>query len=408
MNIEQLKNEYEAFRSRGLVLNMARGCPSKEQLDLSVPMLSCLTAFTAEDGTDVRNYGNFTGIPEIKRLFGEILGVDASQVIAGGGSSIHLMHAALSRAYVHGPKEGSVPWGQLKEVKILCPVPGYDWHFHLLESFGFTIVPVPLLEDGPDMDEVLRLVKDPAVKGLVCVPMYSNPSGVTYSDRIVDALAGMETAADDFTIFWDNAYCVHHLYEEEEKRAKLMNLYAAAEKYGHEDRVLMFASTSKMTFAGGGVAAMAASPAIIKRHAGFLQYELVSFDKVNQLRHARFLPDMDAVEAHMKKHAAILRPKFELVEEAFRSTLSGLCTWTEPLGGYFICLNVPEGCAKRTVELCKNAGVSLTPAGAPFPGGFEKKDSLLRIAPTMPPMAELKEALTLIPLAVRLAYAEKR
>lgn len=406
MEYELLKKEYEAFRARGLVLNMARGCPSREQLDLSLPMLEPLRDFTAEDGTDVRNYGNVTGIPEIKRLFGELMGVPAAQVIAGGGSSIHLMHAALSRAYVHGPKEGAAPWGQLKEVKIICPVPGYDWHFHLLDSFGFTVVPVPLYENGPDIEKILELVKDPAVKGLVCVPMYSNPSGVTCSAAVVEALAGMETAADDFTIFWDNAYCVHHLYED--RRASLANLYTASLKYGHEDRVLMFASTSKMTFAGGGVAAMAASPAVIRRHTSFLQYELVSFDKVNQLRHARFLPDLKAVEAHMKKHAAILRPKFNLVEEAFEKELSGLCTFTRPLGGYFICLNVPDGCAKRTVALCKEAGVSLTPAGAPFPGGREEKDSLLRIAPTMPPLGELSEALRLIPLAVKLAYAEKQ
>ena len=400
-----LRREYESFRALNVHLDMSRGRPSAAQLDLSVPMLDMRSGFVCEDGMDARNYGDTAGIPEIRRLFGELLGMPPEQVIAGGNSSINMLHDALTRALLNGPLEGDVPWSRLRRVRMLCPVPGYDWHFHMCDTLGIETVPVPLGEEGPDMDSVRELVKDPAVKGIVCVPMYSNPTGITYSDEVVEALAAMETAAPDFRIFWDNAYCVHHLYPD--RRDRLANLYDNCVKHGVPDRPLLFTSTSKITFAGGGVAAMAASPANIRRQLSLLTYQLVCYDKVNQLRHARFLPDLAAVEKHMAKQAEIVRPKFELVLDTLEKTLSGIARWSRPLGGYFVCLWAPPGCAARTVELCRNAGVTLTPAGAPFPGGHDPEDSVIRIAPTMPPMEELRLAMRLLPVAVKLAASEK-
>ena len=326
-----------------------------------------------------------------------------SQVIVGGNSSINMIHDALTRAIINGPMPGDTPWGKLTGVKILCPVPGYDWHFAMCETLGLIPVPVPTNDDGPDMDQVEALARDPLVKGMICVPMYGNPSGVTFSDAVVDRLAAMETAAKDFRIVWDNAYCVHHLYPD--RRDHLKNMYEACAAAGHPDRVLMFTSTSKITFAGGGVAAMAASPANIARHAALLTYQLVCYDKVNQLRHARFLPDLNAVERHMARQAEIIRPKFDYVLSVMERELSGVATWSRPNGGYFICFKAPRGCARRIVQLCADAGVVLTPAGAPFPGGRDPEDSTLRIAPTYPDMDELKQAMELFVIAVRLADA---
>ena len=366
-------------------------------------MLAPMDNFICEDGVDARNYGDPTGIPEAKRLFGALLGVPAEQVIVGGKSSINMIHDALTRAIINGPMPGDTPWGRLTGVKILCPVPGYDWHFAMCETLGLIPVPVPTNDDGPDMDQVEALARDPLVKGMICVPMYGNPSGVTFSDAVVDRLAAMETAAKDFRIIWDNAYCVHHLYPD--RRDHLKNMYEACEAAGHPDRVLMFTSTSKITFAGGGVAAMAASPANIARHAALLTYQLVCYDKVNQLRHARFLPDLNAVERHMARQAEIIRPKFDYVLSVMERELSGVATWSRPNGGYFICFKAPRGCARRIVQLCADAGVVLTPAGAPFPGGRDPEDSTLRIAPTYPDMDELKQAMELFVIAVRLADA---
>lgn len=402
-NLNALIERYEAFKARGLRLDMSRGKPEARQLDLSLPMLEPMDSFVCEDGVDARNYGDPTGIPEAKRLFGELLGVPAEQVIVGGNSSINMIHDALTRAIINGPMPGDTPWGKLTGVKILCPVPGYDWHFAMCETLGLIPVPVPTNDDGPDMDQVETLVHDPLVKGMICVPMYGNPSGVTFSDAVVDRLAAMETAAKDFRIIWDNAYCVHHLYPD--RRDHLKNMYEACEAAGHPDRVLMFTSTSKITFAGGGVAAMAASPANIARHAALLTYQLVCYDKVNQLRHARFLPDLNAVERHMARQAEIIRPKFDYVLSVMERELSGVATWSRPNGGYFICFKAPRGCARRIVQLCADAGVVLTPAGAPFPGGRDPEDSTLRIAPTYPDMDELKQAMELFVIAVRLADA---
>mgnify|MGYP001033292629 FL=1 len=406
MELTELWQRYERFRKRGLKLDMSRGKPENAQLDLSVPMLRMDSDFICEDGIDARNYGDTTGIPEARRLFSELLGIPANQIIVGGNSSINMIHDALTRALLCGPMEGDTPWSKLPRVRFICPVPGYDWHFHMCETLGIEMIPVQLGPDGPDMDAVERLVMDPEVKGLICVPMYSNPSGITFSDETVIRLASMKTAAPDFRIIWDNAYCVHHLYEHD--RDHLMNIYDACEASGNPDRVLMFTSTSKITFAGGGIAAMGASPANIARHSALLTYQLVCYDKLNQLRHVRFLPDKAAVEAHMAKHAGIIRPKFEYVLDVLEKELSGIGTWSRPKGGYFICYYAPEGCARRIVDLCRDAGVTLTPAGAPYPHGIDPKDSTIRIAPTFPPMSELKSAMELFPLAVKIAAAEKR
>lgn len=402
--LTRLWQQYEQFKSRGLKLDMSRGKPEKAQLDLSVPMLHMKDSFISEDGIDVRNYGDTTGIPEAKRLFSELLDLPPEQIIVGGNSSINLIHDALTRALLCGPMEGDIPWARLPRVKFICPVPGYDWHFHMCDTLGIQMLPVQLVEGGPDMDEVERLVLDPEVKGLICNPMYSNPSGITYSDDTVDRLAAMKTAAADFRIIWDNAYLVHHLYESD--RDSLKNIYEACLASGNPDRVLMFTSTSKITFAGGGISAMGASPANIARQAGLLTYQLVCYDKLNQLRHTNFLPDKAAVEAHMAKHADIIRPKFEYVLEVLEKELSGFGSWSRPKGGYFICYYAPEGCAHRIVDLCQKAGVTLTPAGSPYPGGIDPIDSTIRIAPTFPPLSELKLVMELFPVAVKIAAIE--
>lgn len=403
-NLQALKAQYDAFKKRGLKLDMSRGKPEAGQLDLARPMLDPIDDFICEDGVDARNYGDTLGIPEARRLFGELLGVPAGQVIVGGNSSINLIHDALTRAIINGPMPGDTPWGRLDGVKILCPVPGYDWHFAMCDTLGLEPVAVPTDDNGPLMDVVEELVKDPLVKGMICVPMYGNPSGVTFSDEVVDRLARMETAASDFRIIWDNAYCMHHLYPD--RRDFLKNMYDACLEAGHEDRVLMFTSTSKITFAGGGISAMAASPANIARHAALLTYQLVCYDKVNQLRHVRFLPDKAAIERHMEKHAAIMRPKFDFVLSVMEEQLSDIAAWSKPNGGYFIWFRAPKGCAKRIVQLCAEAGVRLTPAGSPFPHGYDPDDSTLRIAPTYPPMSELEQVMELFPVAVRLAWLE--
>lgn len=402
--LTRLWQQYEQFKSRGLKLDMSRGKPEKAQLDLSVPMLHMKDSFISEDGIDVRNYGDTTGIPEAKRLFSELLDLPPEQIIVGGNSSINLIHDALTRALLCGPMEGDIPWARLPRVKFICPVPGYDWHFHMCDTLGIQMLPVQLVEGGPDMDEVERLVLDPEVKGLICNPMYSNPSGITYSDDTVDRLAAMKTAAADFRIIWDNAYLVHHLYKND--RDSLKNIYEACLASGNPDRVLMFTSTSKITFAGGGISAMGASPANIARQAGLLTYQLVCYDKLNQLRHTNFLPDKAAVEAHMAKHADIIRPKFEYVLEVLEKELSGFGSWSRPKGGYFICYYAPEGCAHRIVDLCQKAGVTLTPAGSPYPGGIDPIDSTIRIAPTFPPLSELKLVMELFPVAVKIAAIE--
>lgn len=394
---------YEDFKKKGLCLDMSRGKPSTRQLDLSGPMLAPLTDFLAEDGVDVRNYGDPLGIPEARRLMGQLLDMPTEQVIVGGNSSINLLFDALTRAVLYGPLPGDAPWGCRKGAKILCPVPGYDWHFGMCDMLGLSVVSIPTHPQGPDMELIETLVQDPLVKGMLCVPMYGNPSGITYSEEVVDRLACMRPAAKDFRIFWDHAYCVHHLYPD--RRDTLKNLYQACLHAGCPDRVLLFTSTSKITYAGGGISAIAASPTNIRRQAELMGFQRVCYDKVNQLRHVRFLPHRAAVEEHMEKHAAILRPKFGLVLDVLEKELSGIAAWNKPLGGYFICFKGPKGCAGRTVELCRQAGVTLTHAGSVFPGGYDPEDACLRIAPSYPPMEELEPAMELFTLAVRLAAA---
>ena len=409
---KELLAEYQSQKDKGLKLDISRGKPSKEQLDLSMPMLDVLGSDSdmhAEDGTDVRNYGLLDGIPEAKKLMGDLMGVDPSQVIVGGNSSLNIMYDMVARSELFGVM-GSTPWSRLDKVKFLCPVPGYDRHFAVTEQFGIELINVPILADGPDMDAVEEYVNnDPAVKGIWCVPVYANPTGSVYSEETVKRLAALKPAAKDFRIYWDNAYCVHHLFDEEEKQAKVLNILEECEKAGNPDMVYQFCSTSKVTFAGAGVAALSSSPANIADIKSKLQWSTIGPDKINQLRHVRFFKDVNGLKEHMKKHAAIVRPKFEEVLATLERELAELeiAQWSHPLGGYFVSFDAMEGCAKKIVARCKEAGLVLTGAGAAFPYGKDPKDTNIRIAPTMPTLDELKEALELFVICVKLVAVEK-
>lgn len=409
---KELLAEYQGQKDKGLKLDISRGKPSKEQLDLSMPMLDVLGSDSdmhAEDGTDVRNYGLLDGIPEAKKLMGDLMGVNPSQVIVGGNSSLNIMYDMVARSELFGVM-GSTPWSRLDKVKFLCPVPGYDRHFAVTEQFGIELINVPILADGPDMDAVEEYVNnDPAVKGIWCVPVYANPTGSVYSEETVKRLAALKPAAKDFRIYWDNAYCVHHLFDEEEKQAKVLNILEECEKAGNPDMVYQFCSTSKVTFAGAGVAALSSSPANIADIKSKLQWSTIGPDKINQLRHVRFFKDVNGLKEHMKKHAAIVRPKFEEVLATLERELAELeiAQWSHPLGGYFVSFDAMEGCAKKIVARCKEAGLVLTGAGAAFPYGKDPKDSNIRIAPTMPTLDELKEALELFVICVKLVAVEK-
>lgn len=409
---KELLAEYQSQKDKGLKLDISRGKPSKEQLDLSMPMLDVLGSDSdmhAEDGTDVRNYGLLDGIPEAKKLMGDLMGVDPSQVIVGGNSSLNIMYDMVARSELFGVM-GSTPWSRLDKVKFLCPVPGYDRHFAVTEQFGIELINVPILADGPDMDAVEEYVNnDPAVKGIWCVPVYANPTGSVYSEETVKRLAALKPAAKDFRIYWDNAYCVHHLFDEEEKQAKVLNILEECEKAGNPDMVYQFCSTSKVTFAGAGVAALSSSPANIADIKSKLQWSTIGPDKINQLRHVRFFKDVNGLKEHMKKHAAIVRPKFEEVLATLERELAEpeIAQWSHPLGGYFVSFDAMEGCAKKIVARCKEAGLVLTGAGAAFPYGKDPKDSNIRIAPTMPTLDELKEALELFVICVKLVAVEK-
>ena len=406
--LAEVRARYGEMAARGLKLNMARGKPSAAQLELSLPMLDVLDSeadLAAEDGTDCRNYGVLDGIPEAKRLMAALLDDEPENVIVLGNASLTAMYDAMVRYLVFGAL-GSTPWGRLPEVKWLCPVPGYDRHFFICEDLGIEMIPVPLCEDGPDMEEVERLVvADDAIKGIWCVPKYSNPSGITYSDETVRRLAAMECAADDFRIFWDNAYCVHDLYDETDELANIFDLARAA---GTEDRVVAFASTSKITFPGAGIGFIGASPAVIAEFSKRLKAGLISADKLNQLRHVRFLPTIEAVKEHMKKHAEFLRPRFEAVERKLTEGLgdTGCATWTHPRGGYFVSFDGPEGSAQKVAALCADLGVKLTPAGATWPYGKDPRDTNIRIAPSYPTVEDLEAALDVLVLAVKLVAAE--
>ena len=409
---KELQAEYQSEKDKGLKLDISRGKPSKAQLDLSMPMLDVINSssdMTTENGTDVRNYGLLDGIPEAKKLMGDMMDADPSQVIVWGNSSLNIMYDCVARSVLFGVM-GSTPWSKLDKVKFLCPVPGYDRHFGVTEQFGIEMINVPVLADGPDMDMVEEYVNnDPAAKGIWCVPVYANPTGSVYSEETVKRMAALKPAAKDFRIYWDNAYCVHHLFDEEEKQAKVLNILEECEKAGNPDMVYQFCSTSKVTFAGAGIAAMSSSPANIADIKSKIQWSTIGPDKINQLRHVRFFKDADGLREHMKKHAAIVRPKFEEVLGTLDRELSELeiAQWSHPMGGYFVSFDAMEGCAKKIVEKCKEAGLVLTGAGAAFPYGKDPKDSNIRIAPTMPPMEELKEAMKLFVTCVKLATVEK-
>ncbi len=409
---ERLQKEYKGFEEAGLQLNMARGKPERAQLELSMPMLDLVDSKSdclAEDGTDCRNYGELDGLPEARRLMAEIMECRPEQVIVFGNASLNVMFDAVARYMLHGVC-GGTPWSQQGKVKFLCPVPGYDRHFSVTECLGIEMINVPLGEDGPDMDLVEQLVaSDPLIKGIWCVPKYANPTGISYSDEVVRRFAGMETAADDFRIFWDNAYGVHHLYEEADKQDQILNILDECEAAGHPDRVLEFASTSKITFAGAGISAMAASENNLNDARKVMTIQTIGYDKLNQLRHVLFLKDRAGVDAHMMKHAAIMRPKFEKVEQMLAEEITplGIGNWLSPRGGYFIAFNALPGCAKRIVALSKQAGVVLTGAGAPFPYGKDPEDSVIRLAPSFPGMDELIEATKIFICSVKLASVEK-
>lgn len=405
-----LEAEYAKIKEMGLSLDMSRGKPAAEQLDLSMGILDTVDAKSvvkSENGTDLRNYGVLDGIPEAKKLIGDMVGAKPENVIVYGNSSLNIMYDQIARAEIFGIC-GNTPWSKLDKVKFLCPVPGYDRHFAITEEFGIEMINIPMTEDGPDMDLVEQYVNnDAAVKGIWCVPKYSNPEGVVYSDETVRRFANLKPAAADFRIFWDNAYVVHHLYED--NQAQILNILDECEKAGNPDIVFQFCSTSKVSFPGSGIAAISASAANIADIKKRLTIQTIGHDKINQLRHVKFFKDLKGVEKHMMKQAALIRPKFEMVEKMFTEEIAsrGIGSWMNPLGGYFISFEALEGCAKKIVAKCKEAGVVLTGAGSPYPYKKDPKDSVIRIAPTYPSMDELKEAAKVFTVVVRLVSVDK-
>ena len=388
---------------------MARGKPCPSQETASIGLLDAIDSssdLTTNDGVDILNYGCLEGLSEIRNLYGEILGVPAGKVFVGGNSSLTLMFDYLMQCYAKGASENDKPWLLQGDVKFLCPVPGYDRHFGILEYLGIDMVNVPMTDDGPDMDVVEDLVKDPMVKGMFCVPKYSNPTGCTYSDETVRRIANMETAASDFRVIWDNAYCIHDIYNETDP---LLEILAECEKAGHPERAVEFASTSKVSFPGSGVAVLAANEPNFTYIKKRMAMQTICNDKINQLRHSRYFKDLDGVKAHMQKLADIVRPHFAIVLDTFSAELGelGIAEWTDPTGGYFISLDVMEGCAKRVYELCKEAGVTLTNCGATFPYGKDPEDCNIRIAPTYPSLEELQQATDILVLSIKLASLEK-
>ncbi len=406
--LRQLREEYQGYQARGLSLDMSRGKPNTQQLDLCQGMLDTVSSSlgaVSESGIDCRNYGLLDGLPEVRRLLADMLQVAEDEIIVGGNSSLNLMYDCMTRALLYGVYGSDKPWCKEPEIKFLCPVPGYDRHFAITQHFGIKMINIDMTPEGPDMDQVEQYITDPAVKGIWCVPKYSNPTGVTYSNRVVRRFAKLCPAARDFRIFWDNAYTIHDLYDEGDR---LLDLFALLKDEGKEDMVFIFGSTSKISFAGAGLAAVAASRRNIQFMMRQLSIQTISYDKISQLMHVRFFGDYRRMKEHMKLHAAILRPKFQLVQDIFREELEGLgvAGWTEPRGGYFISFQTLPHCAKRTVALCKNAGVTLTSAGATFPYGIDPEDSNIRIAPSYPTLEELETAARLFCLAVKIASVE--
>lgn len=412
---ESLEQQYKEICKKGLKLDMSRGKPSKEQLELSMPMMDVLTSQTplvSRAGTDIRNYGVIDGITEGQEFIASLVGLGPEaydNVIVYGNASLNIMYDCIARSMLFGVN-GSTPWCKLDKVKWLCPVPGYDRHFAITECFGIEMINVPLYEDGPDMDMVEKLVsEDDSIKGIWCVPKYSNPQGYTYSEETVKRFARLKPAAPDFRIYWDNAYSVHHLYDDEKEQDFLLEILDECAKAGNPDMVYKFTSTSKISFPGSGIAALAASKANLDDIRKYITVQTIGHDKLNQLRHVKFFKNLDGVHAHMSRHAAILRPKFEMVEATLEKELGGLGIgeWTTPKGGYFISFESMEGCAKKIVAMAKEAGVVMTGAGATYPYGKDPKDSNIRIAPSFPPIDELEKAAQVFVVCVKLASVEK-
>lgn len=415
MTPAQLREEYQAvtrtyeeLKARGLKLNMARGKPGKEQLDMVSGLLSVVVdpADCLADGVDVRNYGEVSGLPCAKRYFAEILGCRPEECFIGGNASLALMYDTIAKAYTHGLLRSEKPWGKLDKVKFLCPSPGYDRHFKISESFGMELITIPMTESGPDMDAVEEAVKDPAVKGMWCVPKYSNPQGIIYSEETVDRIARLKPAAPDFALMWDNAYCIH---EFDGPFVPFRDIISLCREAGNPHMVYEFASTSKVTFPGAGVAAMAASEENIQYMVSLITFQTISYDKVNQLRHVRYLQDKAHTLELMERHAAIMKPKFDTVLGALDQEIAplGIASWTRPKGGYFISVDTLDGLAKRTLALCKEAGVVMTGAGATFPYGVDPRDRNIRIAPSMPPVEELEAAIAVFCTCLKMAALEK-
>lgn len=407
---KELDQQFADVKAQGLTLDMSRGKPGKDQLDLSMGMMQVLantSELSCETGVDCRNYGVIDGIPEAKRLLGAMSEVDSEHIIIYGNSSLNVMFDSIARSMTHGVM-GNTPWSKLDKVKFLCPVPGYDRHFKITEFFGIEMVNVPMTPEGPDMDLVEKLVsEDAAIKGIWCVPKYSNPQGYTYSRETVERFARLKPAAPDFRIYWDNAYSIHHLYDDNQDF--LVEILAECAKAGNPDLVYKFTSTSKVSFPGSGIAAVAASKANLEDFRSYMQIQTIGHDKLNQLRHVKFFKDLDGLHAHMRKHADLIRPKFEMVLNTLEAELGGLGIgeWTKPHGGYFISFEAMDGCAKAIVAKAKEAGVVMTGAGATYPYGKDPKDSNIRIAPTFPTLSELEEAAKVFVLCVKLASVEK-
>ncbi|MBE6824121.1 MAG: aminotransferase class I/II-fold pyridoxal phosphate-dependent enzyme [Ruminococcaceae bacterium] len=405
---EKLKNEYEGIKALGLNLNMSRGVPCKEQLEISKDMLDIINSdveCVTIDGQDCRNYGIMDGIPSCKKLMSDVMGVTPDMVMVGGNSSLNMMFDTIACFMTTPVCEGCVPWYEVKNRKFLCPVPGYDRHFGITEYFGFEMITVPMRDDGPDMDMVEELIKDESVKGIWCVPKYSNPQGITYSDETVKRFAALKPAAKDFRIMWDNAYVIHDLTDEE---VSLLNIFDECKKTGNFDLPIEFCSTSKITFPGSGVAAMAASQNNMKVIKNKYKFQTIGFDKINMLRHVRFFKDLDGMKAHMKKHKDILKPRFDLVLSKIKENIEpfGVIRYEEPKGGYFVSVDVMEGTAKNVVSLCKEAGVILTGAGATYPYTNDPHDSNIRIAPTAPSIEDLSKAMDVFSVCAKLSAVE--
>ncbi|MDW7674821.1 MAG: aminotransferase class I/II-fold pyridoxal phosphate-dependent enzyme [Bacillota bacterium] len=406
----KLQGKYDELKSKKLSLDMSRGKPCPEQLDLSMGILDVVSSedcLITEDGVDTRNYGVLDGLTEAKEFFSQVLEVSPKEIIISGNSSLTLMHDTIARAMLHGVLGSDDPWGKLPKVKFLCPSPGYDRHFAICELLNIEMIIINMLNDGPDMEQVEKLVsEDDAIKGMWCVPKYSNPDGITYSDEVVDRIGKMTTKAKDFRIFWDDAYTLHHLTDQPDKLKNILEVCKAA---GNPDRVFMFSSTSKITFPGSGVAIMAASEDNLNFIRKQLAFQTIGPDKINQLRHIRFFKDMDNLKAHMSKHAAIIKPKFDLLANTLEAELgeTNIAWWHKPNGGYFMSLNTLDGCAKTVVNMAAKAGVTLTKAGATYPYGNDPGDRNIRLAPTFPSLAELKNAIEIVCLCVKIVSIEK-